>query len=62
MVKCWHRLPKEVVDAPCVKVFKTRMDRALGSLICWVATSPWQGVWKYMIFKVPSNLSQSMIP
>ena len=33
---------------------------ALGSLIWWVATSPWHGDWKWIIFKVPSNPSHPM--
>jgi len=34
----WNRLPKEVVDAPSVQAFKARLDVALGSLVCWLAT------------------------
>ena len=33
MVRCWHRLPREVVDAPSLQVFKARLDGALGSLV-----------------------------
>ena len=33
VVRCWHRLPREVVDAPSLEVFKARLDRALGSLV-----------------------------
>ena len=33
VVRCWHRLPREVVDAPSLEVFKTRLAGALGSLI-----------------------------
>ena len=29
----WNRLPKEVVDAPCLEAFKARLDVALGSLV-----------------------------
>jgi len=28
VVKHWHRFPREVVDAPSLKVFKARLDRA----------------------------------
>ena len=35
VVRCWHRLLREVVDAPSRKVFKTRLDGALGSLILY---------------------------
>ena len=33
-----NRLPKEVVDAPSLEAFKARLDVALGSLVCWLAT------------------------
>ena len=31
VVRCWHRLPREAVDAPSLEVFKARLDGALGS-------------------------------
>ncbi|KFQ84023.1 hypothetical protein N337_06194, partial [Phoenicopterus ruber ruber] len=33
VVKHWHRLPREVVDAPSLETFKVRLDEALGNLI-----------------------------
>ena len=33
VVRCWHRLPRDGVDAPSLEVFKTRQDGALGSLL-----------------------------
>ncbi|KFQ24108.1 hypothetical protein N332_01492, partial [Mesitornis unicolor] len=33
VVRHWSRLPREVVDAPSLKVFEARLDRALGNLI-----------------------------
>ena len=33
VVRCWHRLPRVVVDAPSLEVFKARLDGALGSLV-----------------------------
>jgi len=33
VVKCWHRLPREVVDAPLVEIFKIRLEGAQSSLI-----------------------------
>jgi len=33
-----NRLPKEAVDAPSLEAFKARLDVALGSLVCWLAT------------------------
>ena len=38
MVTHWNRLSKEVVDAPSLGAFKARLDVALGSLVCWLAT------------------------
>jgi len=36
--------PRENVGAPSLEAFKARLDKALGSMSWWVATSPWQGV------------------
>jgi len=33
VVKHWHRLPREVVDAPSLETFKVRLDRALSNLV-----------------------------
>ncbi|KFQ30040.1 hypothetical protein N332_00892, partial [Mesitornis unicolor] len=33
VVRHWHRLPREGVDAPSLEVFKARLDRALGNLV-----------------------------
>ncbi|KFQ38271.1 hypothetical protein N332_02714, partial [Mesitornis unicolor] len=32
VVRHWHRLPREAVDAPYLAVFKARLDGALSSL------------------------------
>jgi len=37
----WHRLPREVVEAPSLEIFKTCLDAVLCSLV-WV-TLLWQG-------------------
>jgi len=39
-VRCWHRLPREAVDAPSLEVFKAKLDGALGNLIWQLATLP----------------------
>ncbi|KFW61657.1 hypothetical protein AS28_01490, partial [Pygoscelis adeliae] len=33
VVKHWHRLPREVVDAPSLETFKVRLDGALSKLV-----------------------------
>ncbi|KFP47366.1 hypothetical protein N323_09919, partial [Cathartes aura] len=33
VVKQWNRLPREVVDAPSLEVFKVRLEGALSNLI-----------------------------
>jgi len=33
VVRCWSRLPREVVDASSLEVFKARWDGDLGSLV-----------------------------
>ncbi|KAK4817309.1 LOW QUALITY PROTEIN: hypothetical protein QYF61_009162 [Mycteria americana] len=35
VVRHWKRLPREVVDAPSLEVFKARLDGALGNLVWW---------------------------
>jgi len=40
MVRHWNRVPREAVDAPSLKVYKARLDVALGSLVWWVAAYP----------------------
>ncbi|KFV08949.1 hypothetical protein N340_12591, partial [Tauraco erythrolophus] len=33
VVRHWNRLPREVVGAPSLAVFKARLDEALGNLM-----------------------------
>ncbi|KFQ30513.1 hypothetical protein N332_01589, partial [Mesitornis unicolor] len=33
VVRHWHRLPREAVDAPSLEAFKAKLDGALSSLV-----------------------------
>jgi len=59
------RLPREVVDAPSLEVFKAKLDGALGSRssIRYRGWKPClqQGTGSMMVHEVPSNPSHSMI-
>jgi len=33
VVRHWHRLPREAVDAPSLEVFKAQLDGALSNLV-----------------------------
>jgi len=50
-----------VLSSKQLPVFKARLDGTLGSLIWWVVTLPMAGGWNWMVFKIPSNLSRSVI-
>jgi len=39
VVRHWHRLPREAVDAPSLEEFKDRLDGALRSLSWWAANT-----------------------
>ena len=38
VVRHWHRLHREAVDAPSQEVFKARVDGALSNLVWWEVT------------------------
>jgi len=54
VVRHWHRLLSDVVDAPSMETFKARLDQALGSLmeLCMSLLTAED----YMIFKSPFQL------
>ena len=43
VVRHWHRLPREAVDAPSLAVFKARLDGALSNLVQWKVSLPMAG-------------------
>ena len=53
-------MPKEAVDAPSLQAFKARLDVALGSLVCWLATLHIAGGWNGMSIVVLFNSVHSM--
>ena len=61
VVTHWNRLPKEAVDAPSLEAFEARLDVALGSLVCWLATLHIAGGWNWMITVVLFNPGHSVI-
>jgi len=43
VVRHWHRLPRESVDAPSLAVFRARLDGALANLVKWKVSLPVAG-------------------
>ena len=55
VLKHWHRLPREVVDAPSLETFKVRLDGALSNVIELQKSLPMAGGWTRWPSEVPSN-------
>ena len=49
------------MDAPSLQAFKARLDVALGSLGCWLATLHIEGGWNEMIIVALFNPGYSVI-
>jgi len=62
VVKHWHKLPREVVDAPTLETLKARLDGALSNLGWWKMSLLMAGGWTGWPLKVPSHPTHSMIP
>lgn len=60
-VKHWHRLTREVVDAPALEAFKIRLNRAPKSLVYGKCPCSLQGSWTEWHLKVHSNPNYSII-
>ena len=61
VVTYWNMLPREVVDAPLLEVFKPRLDVALGSLVWWLVTPHIAGGWNEMSTVDLFNPGHSMV-
>lgn len=51
----WNRLPREAVDATILAVIKTRLDKALGSVVSWEVSLPMAESLGLDSFQVHSN-------
>lgn len=49
------------MNAPFLEALKGRLDEVLGSLGWWVVSLLMVRSWNWMIFKVLSNISHSMV-
>jgi len=43
VVRCWNQLPRDVVGAPSLEVFKARLEGALSNLVWWKVSLPMAG-------------------
>jgi len=55
VVRPWHRLPREAVDAPTLDISKARLDGAFRNLGWWKGSLTMARGWNWMICKVPSS-------
>ena len=61
VVRHWNRLPKEVVNAPSLAVFKARLGKALGDMASCEVSLPMAGGLELDDIKVLSNPNYSII-
>jgi len=59
VVKRWHRLLREVVDAPSLETFQARLDGAPSNLIELEMSQLITGGWARRPLEVPSNANSS---
>ena len=65
VVRHWNRLPREVVDAPFLEVFRAGLDEVLSNLVEWEVSLPIAGGLKLDDLKwslQPKPFHDSMIP
>ena len=61
MVRHWHRLPREAVDALSLETSKVRLNGALSTWWSCGCPCPLQGIWTRWPVSVPSNTNDFMI-
>ena len=52
----WHRLPREVVDAPSLEVFEARLCVAMGNKASAICHCLQQGNWNWMVYMAPCTV------
>lgn len=45
VVQHWKRLPKEVIDVPCLLVFQWHLDNAIDIMLNFSLAPEWSGSW-----------------
>jgi len=61
VVKPWHGLPREMVEAPSLEPFQARLDGALSTLMQLQMSLLAAGGWDRWPLKVPSNTDHSVV-
>jgi len=56
VAKPWNRLPREVVDAPSLSVFKRHLNNVLNNLVSFWSALNWSGCWTKMIVVGPCQI------
>ena len=62
VVKHWHRLPREVVNAPSLSVFKRHLDNALNNALKLLVSPELVRQLDWMITVGPFQLRYSVLP
>ena len=61
MIKSWNRLPREVVDAPCLSVLKRHLYNALSNEIYLLVSTEMVRNWDWVVFEGPFQLFYSIL-
>ena len=61
VLRYWHRLSREVMEAPSLETFKARLDGALSTCCSCRYHCLLQGSWTRWPLRMPSNRGDSVI-